>query len=34
LISLVADWDYDDDPRVNDAISRLAEELAREPAVA
>src|SRR3954468_10919109 len=31
LVSLVADWSYDDDPRVNDAIDRLAEELAREP---
>src|SRR4051794_875397 len=31
LISLVADWDYDEDPRVNDAISRLADELAPEP---
>jgi len=31
LTALVADWSYDDDPRVNDAITRLAEELAREP---
>src|SRR4051794_35749608 len=31
LVSLVADWNYDDDPRVNDAIARLADELAREP---
>src|SRR3954452_11840636 len=34
LVSLVADWSYDDDPRVNDAISRLAEELAGEPVAA
>src|SRR3954452_13065536 len=34
LVSLVADWSYDDDPRVNDAIARLAEELAGEPAAA
>src|SRR4051812_27560956 len=34
LVSLVADWSYDDDPRVNDAIGRLAEELAREPVAA
>lgn len=31
LTALVAYWSYDDDPRVNDAITRLAEELAREP---
>ena len=31
LVALVADWTYDDDPRVNDAIARLADELAREP---
>jgi hypothetical protein len=31
LVALVADWSYDDDPRVNDAIARLADELAREP---
>jgi EmrB/QacA subfamily drug resistance transporter len=31
LVSLVADWSYDDDPRVNDAIDRIAEELARDP---
>src|SRR3954451_5489756 len=31
LVSLVADWTYDDDPRVNDVIDRLAEELARKP---
>jgi hypothetical protein len=30
LHSLVADWQPDDDPRVNDAIARLARELARE----
>ncbi len=30
LRSLVADWSPDEDPRVNDAIERLAEELARE----
>jgi EmrB/QacA subfamily drug resistance transporter len=30
LHSLVADWSPDDDPRVNDAIARLARELARE----
>jgi hypothetical protein len=34
LVSLVADWSHDDDPRVNDAISRLADELAREPVAA
>jgi hypothetical protein len=34
LVSLVADWSYDEDPRVNDAIDRLAEELAREPVAA
>ncbi len=35
LSSLVADWSPDDDPRVNDAIERLAEELEREtPATA
>jgi hypothetical protein len=27
LVSLVADWRPDDDPRVNDAIARLAREL-------
>ena len=26
LVSLVADWSYDDDPRVNDAVARLAED--------
>jgi hypothetical protein len=30
LRSLDADWTPDDDPRVNDAIGRLAHELARE----
>jgi hypothetical protein len=30
LRSLVADWSPDDDPRVNDAIARLARALARE----
>jgi hypothetical protein len=30
LGSLVADWSPDDDPRVNDAIDRLARELARD----
>jgi EmrB/QacA subfamily drug resistance transporter len=30
LGSLVADWSPDDDPRVNEAIVRLAQELARE----
>jgi len=30
LRSLVADWSPDEDPRVNDAIARIAEELARE----
>ncbi|MDA0180384.1 MFS transporter [Solirubrobacter phytolaccae] len=30
LIALIADWTPDDDPRVNDAIGRLAHELARE----
>ena len=34
LVSLVADWEHDDDPRVNDAIHRLAQELAREPVAA
>src|SRR4051812_19189820 len=34
LVSLVADWTYDDDPRVNDAIARLSEELARHQPVA
>ena len=31
LNSLIADWQPDDDPRVNDAIDRLAGELEREP---
>ena len=31
LTSLIADWQPDDDPRVNEAISRLADELEREP---
>jgi hypothetical protein len=31
LYALVADWSYDEDPRVNEAIIRLGEELAREP---
>jgi EmrB/QacA subfamily drug resistance transporter len=30
LASLIADWRPDDDPRVNDAVQRLARELARE----
>ena len=30
LRSLIADWSPDDDPRVNDAVHRLAQELARE----
>ena len=30
LHSLIADWEPDDDPRVNDAVDRLARELARE----
>ena len=30
LHSLIADWQPDDDPRVNDAVARLARELARE----
>ena len=30
LHSLIADWRPDDDPRVNDAIARLARELARD----
>jgi hypothetical protein len=30
LRSLVADWSPDEDPRVNDAITRIADELARE----
>ena len=34
LHSLVADWQPDDDPRVNDVIDRLARELAAEPPVA
>jgi EmrB/QacA subfamily drug resistance transporter len=35
LHSLVADWEPDSDPRINDAIERLARELAREtPAAA
>ena len=29
LTALVADWEPDEDPRVNDAIARLAQELAR-----
>ena len=31
LNSLIADWEPGDDPRVDDAISRLASELARDP---
>jgi EmrB/QacA subfamily drug resistance transporter len=31
LNSLIADWRPDDDPRINDAVSRLASELARDP---
>ena len=31
LTSLVADWQPDDDPRVNDAIARLRRELGAEP---
>jgi DNA-binding MarR family transcriptional regulator len=34
LHSLVADWEPDSDPRVNEAIDRLARELARETPVA
>jgi EmrB/QacA subfamily drug resistance transporter len=34
LVSLVADWDCDEDPRVNEAIDPLAEEHAREPVAA
>jgi hypothetical protein len=35
LMSLVADWRPDDDPRVNDAIARLARELGADaPAAA
>ena len=30
LHSLIADWEPDDDPRVNDAVERLADELARD----
>jgi hypothetical protein len=30
LTELVADWGPDEDPRVNDAIERLAQELAQE----
>ena len=30
-MALVADWSPDDDPRVNDAIARLARELTLEP---
>ena len=30
LHSLIADWEPDDDQRVNDAIARLARELARD----
>ena len=30
LTELVADWEPDADPRVNDAIERLARELAQE----
>jgi EmrB/QacA subfamily drug resistance transporter len=30
LTALVADWEPDEDPRVNDAIARLAQELAEE----
>jgi hypothetical protein len=30
LTELVADWEPDEDPRVNDAIERLAQELAQE----
>ena len=31
LNSLIADWEPDDDPRINDAVARLASELARDP---
>ncbi len=31
LNSLIADWRPDDDPRINDAVARLASELARDP---
>jgi EmrB/QacA subfamily drug resistance transporter len=34
LHSLIADWHPDDDPRVNDAVNRLASALAEEPPVA
>ena len=35
LHALVADWSPDEDPRLNDAIARIARELAREaPATA
>src|SRR3954447_19082253 len=34
LVALVADWRCDDDPRVNDAIARLARELGGEPVAA
>jgi DNA-binding MarR family transcriptional regulator len=30
LRALVADWSPDEDPRLNDAIHRIAQELARE----
>ena len=30
LTALVADWEPDEDPRINDAIERLAQELAQE----
>ncbi len=30
LHALVADWSPDEDPRLNDAIDRIAHELARE----
>ena len=30
LSSLIADWQPDDDPRVNDAVARLARELGRD----
>jgi hypothetical protein len=31
LVALVSDWSPDDDPRINDAIARLARELTLEP---
>ncbi len=31
LVALVSDWNPDDDPRINDAIARLARELTLEP---